>query len=355
MSIFRWILDTRHVWRDGIFEHQAQPYLSHLRPEEQQSVLRFYHVKDRAMSLGSWLSKYLAISRSTNQPWSSIIISKDPRTHKPCYIPSLDTEKDQAVQFNVSHQAGIVALVGCAGSGWQLGIDVVCVHERDEYRNIDQMGGFKAWVDMHAEVFSKRELEDITFQLPELRLSSGIVLSNDELGEAAGCCTRNEMVTVTRVNGEEAQVGSNEIIEAKIRRFYAFWALKEAYVKMTGDALLADWLKEVAFRNVRAPRTKRTMGMGEEEGEGEKWGEVVRDVQIYLRGELVQDVSMELQAFEENYMVATAVSRFQDISLGVKDDGKRMEQQDVGGAALFPPFEILDPERDVMSQVGGRS
>ncbi|KAI9884243.1 MAG: acetyl-coenzyme-A carboxylase [Watsoniomyces obsoletus] len=348
MSITRWILDTRPLWREGIFEHEAEPYLSLLRPEERHAILRFYHVKDRAMSLGSWLCKYHAISRSANQPWPSIVISKDPRTHKPCYIPNPDQE-GQAVQFNVSHQAGRVAMVSSPGNTFQLGIDIVCVHERDEYRLIDTMGeGFREWVNMHAEVFSEKELEDITCHLPELHRSDGTILSNAELGDATRCCTRHVMLTIKRSDdGEELVVNSNGIIEAKIRRFYAFWALKEAYVKMTGDALLADWLKEVEFRNVRAPRPSRNI-------EGEKWGEVVKDVQIYLRGELVKNVQMELQAFEENYMIATAVSRFEDNSLEVdKERNERMEHKDEL-MSLLPPFEMLDLERDVMSQAGGR-
>ncbi len=58
--------------------------------------------------------------------------------------------------------------------------------------------------------------------------------------------------------GEVMQVASNDVIEAKLRRFYTFWALKEAYVKMTGDALLADWLRVLEFRKVRAPRPAST-------------------------------------------------------------------------------------------------
>ena len=313
-------------------------------------MLRYRFTKDRALCLGSFLSKYLAVSRVTKLPWTSIGISRDAQ-HKPCYVPA--HAGGPRVQFNVSHQAGLVALVGAAGDGRKVGIDVTCVHERNELREIDGEG-FDRWVSAYAEVFSDGEVEDMSYNLPSLALADGRVLSSEELGGAARACRRHESLSVRLRDGEQTCLSSDEIIDAKLRRFYTFWALKEAYVKLTGEALLADWLRLVEFRNVRAPRRRRSVVDGDDRDDGGDdgdgpWGESIRDIQAWFGGRLVTHVLLEVQAFEDDYIVATAVERL----AAAADDDDDDDDDDARGAKneaddLFPPYEMLDLERDVL-------
>ena len=379
-----------------------EPYVSLLRPAEQSAVQRYYHLKDRAMSLGSALLKHFVVASITTRPWSSIIISRrstNPKAAeghsdkdqygKPCYFPPSD---DQAgVEFNVSHQAGLVAIIACPKSKdhhlpMEVGIDVACVHERDENISIDRQG-FDGWVRIYEEVFSATEIDDMIYHLPSLRLDDGRVLSAQTLGEAARCCTRNITLSVIipgrqahhdqrNVKSEVEEAGqdvvlisSNIIVEAKLRRFYTFWALKEAYVKMTGEALLAPWLKQVEFRNVRSPmpslssasETPPLGSKGDARKGGERkvhgdWGEVIQDVQIWKDGHRVEDVYVELQAFEKNYIIASAISNSTGYLL--MDDPARQPQQEHEQqqqqqsvkirTVQLPPFTILDLDKDVL-------
>lgn len=94
---------------------------------------------------------------------------------------------------------------------------------------------------------------------------------------------------------------SDILLDAKLRRFYAFWCLKEAYIKLEGEALLASWLKELEFRHVRAPKPSGHAS------KGGRWGEMVDDIEIWFEGSLVDDAKIVLQAFESDYMMATAI------------------------------------------------
>jgi 4'-phosphopantetheinyl transferase len=96
---------------------------------------------------------------------------------------------------------------------------------------------------------------------------------------------------------------SNAIIDAKLRRFYACWCLREAYIKMTGEALLAPWLKELEISDVIPPSAKT----GIEEKESLEEGEVVRDFTIHFKGKPVTNVKMELVALGKDFMVGGAV------------------------------------------------
>lgn len=115
------------------------------------------------------------------------------------------------------------------------------------------------------------------------------------------------------------------MIDAKLRRFYSFFCYKEAYIKLAGEALLAPWLKELEFQNVRSPKPG-TVARCSTHG---TWGEKVSDVEVVLHGSKVDDVKMTLQAFEENFMLATAVQGLQDLEA--------------------PPFTKLDLENDVLA------
>ena len=102
---------------------------------------------------------------------------------------------------------------------------------------------------------------------------------------------------------------------------------------MTGEGLVVSWLRELEFRNVRAPRAVVVEETGRGGGGGGGglggWGEVVSDVEIWKRGERVEGVRVELQALGAEHMVATVVKGL------------------VGGES-FPAFEEVDVQRDII-------
>ncbi|KAH0538296.1 hypothetical protein FGG08_005116 [Glutinoglossum americanum] len=326
--LIRWVLDTRALWLDD-FTTQTSLTLECLKADERQAVGKYRRVEDKKMSLGSYLLKYLVIARTCGVPWPDIHISGG-EYKKPCYRP-----KDPSypgVEFNISHQAGLVAVVAHPGTSTTVGVDIVCVNERNDLARIEE-NGFEAWVNMYEEMFSDRELNDIKYTVNTIQLEDGIEISADQLGDLARSCSRHEPMCVCLPSGEMKQFSSRVVVEAKLRRFYAFWCLKEAYIKMSGEALLAEWLRDLEFRNVRAPKPN----LNHESISGTGFGEVVRDVEVLFRGTAVNNASIELQAFEEQYMIATATS---PMTPG------RPERQDI-----FPGFEKVDLERDIYPEI----
>lgn len=214
----------------------------------------------------------------------------DPKHGKPCLDHSLRPSGTEAVDFNVSHQAGLVALAGCANISALFGVDIVCVNERNDSRVIE-MEGFNAYINMHAEVFSEADLT--AMKAPFSSAASGEAENTTQAGK-----------------------------DARLVRFYAYWCLKEAYIKLEGEALLAPWLKDVEFKKVRCP--KPATGV-------ETWGEKVDNIEVWRAGKKVEDVRMVLQAFQDNYMVGTAIKS------GNKD----------GGEIIDPTYTLLNPEEDI--------
>lgn len=293
---------------------------------------------------------------------------------KPCYGPVSGDDGDR-IDFNTTHQAGLVLLAGLkfhAEQSYSIGVDVTCVSERyhRDMQMIEQEGGgvrgFSKFVGMHEEIFSEGDLAAI----------QAVELNKDARGEGNG-----------------ADEGA---LKAKLRRFYAFWALKEAYVKMEGEALLAEWLRDVEFRNVRVPRPAvgdrraddgngtvssgavqavwdQAVSLGTEvkhaitagtsthaspdsakgnttanhtgshtnlaspqnsirqmPASNPSWGETIDDIEVYVRGIRRENIQMFLQAFEDEYLVSTAVLR------------------DAGTPAVVAPvFHHLDLEREI--------
>ena len=211
-------------------------------------------------------------------PWTDITFSRigHEKHGKPCYAVS---GQAPIVDFNVSHQAGLVALVGCAAADALIGVDITCVNERNEKRMLEKEG-FESFVDMHEEVFSRADLDAM-----------------------------------------KAKPGS---LDDKIRNFYAYWALKEAYVKLEGEALLANWLQETEFRNVQVPVPKGG-------GELENASRTTPAIEVWFRGEKQHDVEMFLAPFENNYLIATAAK---------KPRGSRFTG--------LPAMKILDLEEHIM-------
>jgi 4'-phosphopantetheinyl transferase len=276
---------------------QAARALALVPPSVREQILKYFHARDAKMALGSALLKRYTVARLTGTPWSAVTFTRDART-KPVYVDPATAR--QPVSFNISHQAGIVAVVAVvnsppsptpshspsssAQSGGdevmpaQVGVDIVCTSER---RARDQSmittDGWPAFVDMHADVLSPGEVSYLKHQV---------------------------LAAVPDLVAPPPPAPTAEAVnDRKLRAFYALWALREAYVKLTGEALLAEWLKELEFPAVRP--TNPTAGW--EVPAREEEGEVVRGVEILFRGRRVEDVNMSLRSMGEDYMIATAV------------------------------------------------
>lgn len=265
------------------------------------------------MALASALLKHLAISKLAPVPWKTSTITRDAHK-KPIYV--CPTTATQPVSFNITHQASLVALVAVAhyqspDSVVETGIDLVCTSERrDRDHRLLQSGGWPSFVNTYAEVFSVKEATYLKYEVPWS--IPGLV---------------------------KPYASQEQIDDGKLRTFYALWALREAYVKLTGEALVAGWLKELEFVRFRPP----VAGLGAEGGslrggecgeseveEEEKAGRVIRQMEIYFRGKRVDDVNICLRSIGPDYMICTAVR-----TPGRKEDGLGWT---LGG------FEVLELE-----------
>ena len=230
-----------------------------LLPEhEQTTVLRYYRCSDVALSLGSHLLKHLAIVRACGVRWaeSHITVDRDTDNGRPYYAPG-------GLVFNVSHHGELVVLVGSTRPGAQVGIDVVKVDLERDGAAVAREGGFAAWSRMFRDAFS-----------------------DGELACFAGA--------------DFPQMSGEQLLRERLRLFYAHWACKEAYVKMTGDALGADFLKILEFQDVRVPRPATHVESHETPGE-------VAVTQATMSGTVVEGTLIYIQAIGQDYMVATAI------------------------------------------------
>jgi 4'-phosphopantetheinyl transferase len=291
------------------------------------------------MSLASQLLKHLVIAKYCNVSWYNTTISRT-ANGKPCYIlPATDNSKTShvTIDFNVSHQAGIVSLIAAVGFKSQVntGTDVVCVDERESRdREYIQNSGFFDWVDMHGEVFAESE---ISFMKLGPVLPSNLGLEGEFMGygrDALSRCQRRngKMVVKLKSGGfeKEVQIDSNTVIDVKMRRFYAMWCLREAYVKMTGEALLAPWLKELEILNVQAPAAKE----GNLAKDSLQHGAMQYDFRIVFKEKPLTDVRMELFALGGNFMIGGA--------LRVEDAAER-------SLATMGSWQELDLETDILT------
>lgn len=298
--IIQWIVDTRDLWpeaeKTAQLETVAARALALLTPDERKAVLRYLFVRDAKMSLASQLLKHYVISRTCDVAWWDTKITRNAKT-KPVYVdPATGTSP---IEFNVSHQAGLVALVAAHGyadddgqrQGVDVGVDIVCVDERAERDHaMIAREGWPAFVDMHADVFAPGEASYLKYQI--LSAIPGTVW--------AGATSR-------------------EITDIKLRFFYTLWCLREAYVKMTGEALLAPWLKVLEFRAFQPPKPQQTVASGgaAARADGE---DVIRNLEIWFEAKRVEDANVCLRALGPNYMTCTAVRtpRHQDIGLALE-------------------------------------
>jgi 4'-phosphopantetheinyl transferase len=286
-------------------------------------------IADAKMSLASALLKRLYISRALSIPWKSVTLARkgDPKHGKPCAL--LPNGSFAALDFNVSHQAGLVSLIGWnpvpgTSASVQVGTDIVCVNERDDYRTIDTEG-FDAWIDIYTDIFSEAERWDMKYSLDYITLLNGVILPGSQLNRLDRCISRNLPLSITPPTGESHSFSSDLIIEAKLRRFYAFFCYKEAFIKLTGEALLAPWLTDLEFQGVKSP-LPGTQARCSTHG---TWGEKVTDVEVVLHGEKVEDVKMTLQAYEEDFMLSTAVKADSSVQIEVPEWKKLDLESDV--------------------------
>ncbi|KAH8729594.1 hypothetical protein BGZ61DRAFT_446662 [Ilyonectria robusta] len=251
--MIQWVLDTRSLWPSAQQTRDlstvASRALNLLSQSEREAVLRFYHARDAKLALGSVLLKHYVISRYCGVRWTEAVSVRDERT-KPVFLMP---DGSQPLLFNVSHQAGLVVLIAVhhPPPGVAVGIDVVCPHER-RGRDHQTLGseGWPHYVDVHAEVLSLHEVAALK------RIRPGSTLADRDRA---------------------------------LRYFYAVWCLREAYVKMTGDALLASWLGELEMRGFAPPEEMRA------------------PQEVWFQGQRVENVEVKLTPLLEDYMVSTAV------------------------------------------------
>lgn len=216
-------------------------------------MLKYVHVKDAKMALGSRLLKRYLIARYASVPWDLAATTRNKDT-KPVFVHP--TDQSEPLIFNVSHQAGLVVL--CAAlhpsPGAAVGVDVVCSPERREHDHkiINGEGGWRNYVDIHDEVFSPEDCAAL-YNLPFADT------------------------------------------DRRLRYFYTLWCLREAYVKMTGEALLASWLKQLEMRNFAPPEDAP-----------------VSQTEIWFRGRKLDDVDLYLVNVLDQYTICTAAHRDRD-------------------------------------------
>ena len=351
-SVTCWLLDTRTLWPgDNIISAKgAQQALSLISIAEQNTIKGKMFVQDARMSLASALLKRAFISKSLNIPWKHVKLGrKDDAKHGKPIAVDLAGRPIGGIDFNVSHQGGLVTLIGYVAAAnschtpsamvyglispttqveVDVGADIVCVNERDDYRTIDTEG-LDAWVDIYDGIFSAEERWSMKYDVDYVTLLDGTTLERDEIGRHDRCTSRDKEISLNTPSRGNVTFSSEQILESKLRRFYTHFCYKEAYIKLSGEALLAPWLTDLEFDNVRSPRHGTqprcsTRGV---------WGERVNDVDVSLYGKPVSDVKMNIQAYEENFMFSFAI------------------QGEISGLKI-PSTQTLDLYADVLSQAG---
>lgn len=346
--ITHWYIDTRPLQPEKVRAEVPLPLLSTVSAPDQAGITRFLQAKDKLMSLASTLLKYLFIHRTAQIPWSQVAISRWPAPHKrPYWSPPASWPGTFGLEFNVSHQAGLTALVGCKtpekDSSSQpdvlvdvlrddttpteshpitkpkLGVDIACTSE--SHRGPKQMTTsveFAKWLDIFTEMFSARERHDM------------------------------QHAPVVDPDKETNPATETDETLAKLRRFYTYWSLKEAYVKMVGEGLLAPWLRELEFSSVIPPplpfapgASTRDSSLPPEDWWGPTHYSATADnpsgFKVSLRQQPVPDVSMSLTAYGSTFLVATATK-------GILPPPKDSE----------PHWRQLDLEQDIRPCAEGR-
>ena len=327
-----WLVDTRDLWPgDSIINAAgAAKAMSLISVSERKDIKGKMFVGDARMSLASALLKRLFITKALGIKWDDVRLGRrGNESHgKPCAVDQAG-KLVSGIDFNISHQGGLVALIGCKTSpssetrqtDVMVGVDIVRVNERDDYRTIRDEG-FDGWVDIYEYVFSDKECWSMKYDVDYITLPDRSVFTGAEIGRHQRCLQQGQSITLTAPAGREVEFNSDVIIDSKLRRFYTFFCYKEAYIKLAGEALLAPWLKQLEFFHLRSPKRETRQP---------PWGEEICDVEVCMHGQPVKDVKMNVRAFEEDFMLATAVQGAND-GVGV------------------PGFTLLDLERELEMQ-----
>jgi len=345
-AITTWLLDTRTMWPgDNILAADGAAHaLSLISLAEQNIVTGKMFIADAKMSLASALLKRFFISKTLDIPWKDVRLARkgNQKHGKPCAVDD-QGRPIAGIDFNVSHQNGLVTLIGYDGRKRQrhssdilspngpkdeviVGADIVCVNERETAASTIDEEGFDGWVDIYEYVFSDEERWSMKYDMDYMTLLDGSVLTAHDLGRHDRCIARDQHITLTTPAGRDVSFSSECLIDSKLRRFYTYFCYKEAYIKLAGEALLAPWLKQLEFFNVRSPKPG-TVARCSTHG---TWGEEVDDVEVRMHGRTVDDVKMKIQAFEEDFMLSVAI------------------QGDVEGLKI-PAFTRLHLEKDVLA------
>jgi len=349
-----WLLDTRSLWPgDNILSADgAAKALSLISLPEQNVVTTKMFIADAKMSLGSALLKRLFISKTLGIPWKDVKLARrgNEKHGKPCAVDDTGRSID-GIDFNVSHQNGLVALIGWNGQrrhryspgghiqgvlsprvtevDVMVGVDIVCVNEKETATTTIDEEGFENWVDIYDQVFSDEERFQMKYFVDYVTLLDGSTLSGDEIDRSDRIQQRNQHITLKTPSGRECSFSSELVIDAKLRRFYTYFCYKEAYIKLAGEALLAPWLKQLEFFNVRSPKPG-TIARCSTHG---TWGEEIDDVEVKLHRRVVEDVKMKVQAFEEDFMFSTAI------------------QGNISGLKI-PSFQNVNLQKDILAFAG---
>ena len=124
----------------------------------------------------------------------------------------------------------------------RLGIDISCPEEphRSPSNTIHTNADLYKWIDVFSEMFSDSERDEMKYS------------------------------TIHTAPPLTTEPSGKEELDLKLRRFYTHWAAKEAFIKMIGEGLLAEWLRKLEFRNVVVP-----MPVRQDQQSSERVGRVV--------------------------------------------------------------------------------
>ncbi|ETN39443.1 uncharacterized protein HMPREF1541_05666 [Cyphellophora europaea CBS 101466] len=324
--IVRFYVDVRPAIPQARSATVELPLLDTLSRDQQDKVSAFMRPADRLMSLASALLKYVFIHRYAMIPWDEVRISRTPDPHRrPYWEPGAGSTGESGLEFNVSHQNGLVALIGCktpeeqnqayathithdsispadapplpetAHEQVRLGVDLACANEHGRTpADMTTQVKLDEWIDIFEEMFS----------------------------EAA----RKHMKSAHFPDASSPA----HVIQHRFRLFYAYWALKEAYIKMVGEGLLADWLSKLEFDRVSAPNPATAEDFPDDgfswalrDEEETKWtppDRAVRSITASMYGRELTDVSLSLVAYESDFLCATAMRGVQDSAEGTPQE-----------------------------------
>jgi 4'-phosphopantetheinyl transferase len=216
-TVTTWLIDTRTIWAgDNIWSaHGAAKAMALVSTAEQNIIASKMFIADARMSLASALLKRLFISKTLGIPWKNVNIARkgDAKHGKPCAVDDFNIPIE-GIDFNISHQNGLVALIGydgithgasrsysnplgypspsaVASNAVTVGIDIVCVNERDDHRTIEEEG-LDGWVDIYDIIFSDEERWSMKYDVDYVTMLDGTHLDAHDLGRNDRCIARNQ-------------------------------------------------------------------------------------------------------------------------------------------------------------------